>query len=107
VAPGWGRGGGQRRQGGEAWRGGPLETGAEAAEALATFIEHYRDKPLPAEVAQAALGPQRVAEIEAAVDHLLDAEGTPDDKSVGGLAARWVQTERRRVQSGQVSRPCR
>jgi integrase len=85
-----------------AWNGRPPETGAEAAEALASLVAHYRDQPLPRVVAQAALGAERVAQLEAGADRLLDAEAPPAGNSVGALAERWVQAERQRVRSGQV-----
>jgi integrase len=87
----------------EAWAGGPLESEEAMSAALLDMMEHFKDKPLPAVVQQAVLGPERVAAIKTAVEAALEAPAAPPGRSIKAHAEAWRRTQEARVAAGLLS----
>jgi integrase len=87
----------------EAWHGGPFQSQEEAAAALADLMAYYADKPLPAEVRQAVLGPGEVKRLELQANALLDGPPAPTDGTLAAQVERWVTTHQAQVAAGNMT----
>jgi integrase len=87
----------------QAWAGHALTTPEEAGAALLDFMHHFKDKPLPPVVVQAALGPERVAQLEAGADRLLAGPPPPPDRSLSAQVERWGGIQQAQVAAGNLT----
>jgi integrase len=87
----------------QAWAGQPIETPEDYYVALLDLMNYYQDKPLPAAVVQAALGPERVKALEEGVNNLLDGPRVPPYRSVKAQVERWVSTQHAQVAAGHMT----
>ena len=54
------------------------------------FVNHFKDKPWPKEVAQVILGPSKVAQIDHAVATLIEGHAPPD-RSIARQVENWLE----------------
>jgi hypothetical protein len=87
----------------QAWAGQAFNTPEEAAAALLDFMNHFRDKPLPPVMVQAAIGPETVAQLEAGADRLLEGPKPPPDRALNAQVDRWVATQQAQVAAGNLT----
>jgi integrase len=85
----------------EAYAGRKLDSPEEQLAAALAMREEYGANP-PEGLAEAVLGPERVARIRAGIGNLLDAPAAPPERTVGRLVETWLQQEASRVRAGKV-----
>jgi hypothetical protein len=87
----------------QTWAGQAFDTPEQAAAALLDFMNHFKDKPLPPVVVQAALGAERVEQLERGAANLLEAPQPPPDRALNAQVDRWVQTQQAQVAAGNLT----
>lgn len=88
----------------EAWTGAPLDDEADASLTMLEFMQEFKDKPLPPEVAEAILGLGAVRRVQEGVDTLIDGPKEVEvNRTVGGQVGRWVSLQQSLAQAGQIT----
>lgn len=85
----------------EAWVGRPLVDATDASIVMTEFIDYYKQRPIPSEMYEAALGAERVKTLENGVVDLLDGnKEVASDRTVGGQIKAWLEVRRAAVAAG-------
>src|SRR5262249_3563906 len=88
----------------EAWRGTPLNDETDASLTMLEFMQEFKDKPLPPEVAEAVLGIGAVRRLQEGVDTLIDGSKEVEvSRTVGGQVDRWVSLQQSLAQAGRIT----
>jgi integrase len=88
----------------EAWKGAPLGDEADASLTMLEFMQEFKDKPLPPEVAEAVLGVSAVRRLQEGVDTLIDGPKAVEvSRTVGGQVDRWVSLQQSLAQAGRIT----
>jgi hypothetical protein len=86
----------------EAWAGQRLDGPEDASEAMLEIVRHIQTHGLPQGVAEAVLGPEKVAQLRAGADAVADAPAVPAEKTVGRLVEVWLANQMNLVRAGKV-----
>src|SRR5262249_10098833 len=85
----------------EAYAGRKLDTPEDQLAAALAMRDEYGAKP-PKGLAEAVLGPERVAQLRSGIGNVLDAPAVPPERTVGRLVDTWLHQEASRVRAGKV-----
>jgi integrase len=87
----------------EAWAGAPITSPLEEALVMQDLIANIDQVEDKLSLLQAIRGPERVAQLQAGVDALLDVPAAPPEHSVKAHVEAWQRQQQGRVDAGQLS----